>query len=255
MKEATRELNRLARMHPDSAEASVIRTFLTTMTELPWNERSTDQLDMEKAEEILDEDHYGLEKVKDRVLEYLAVRKLRARKPPRVNCPRRRQRPDPAVRRTARGRQDLDRQVDRQSLGRGTYVSRGGRDESDIRGHRRTYIGSMPGRIIRHPPGRHQEPGVPARRGRQAGRQLPGKPQLRAARGARPAQNNAFVDHYLGVPFDLSECCSSHGELRQPDTEALFDRMELIGSTATSSRRSSRSPSVTCCRARSRRTV
>src|SRR5690625_2075131 len=210
MKEATRELNRLARMHPDSAEASVIRTFLTTMTELPWNERSTDQLDMEKAEEILDEDHYGLETVKDRVLEYLAVRKLKSEKAAKgeqteddVNKGKIRLRLGP----TGAGETSIAKSIAK-SLGREyVRISLGGaRDESDIRGHRRTYIGSMPGRIIQ---------GI-----RQAGTKNPvflldevdklgasyqGDPSSALLEVLDPAQNNAFVDHYLGVPFDLSE--------------------------------------------------
>src|SRR5690625_674527 len=234
MKEATRELNRLARMHPDSAEASVIRTFLTTMTELPWNERSTDQLEMEKAEEILDEDHYGLEKVKDRVLEYLAVRKLKSEKAAKGELPE----DDvnkgpillfagpPGVGKTSIAKsiaKSLGREYVRISLG-------GARDESDIRGHRRTYIGSMPGRFIQ---------GI-----RQAGTKNPvflldevdklgasyqGDPSSALLEVLDPAQNNAFVDHYLGVPFDLSEVLFvATANYSNQIPEALFDRMELI---------------------------
>ena len=234
MKEATRELNRLARMHPDSAEASVIRTFLTTMTELPWNDRSVDQLDIDKAADVLNEDHYGLEQVKDRILEYLAVRKLKSEKVEEGDLddgdankgPILLFAGPPGVGKTSIAQsiaKSLGREYVRISLG-------GARDESDIRGHRRTYIGSMPGRIIQ---------GI-----RQAGTKNPvflldevdklgasyqGDPSSALLEVLDPAQNHSFVDHYLGVPFDLSEVLFvATANYANQIPEALYDRMELI---------------------------
>ena len=234
MKEAQRELNRLSRMHPDSAEASVIRTYLTTLTELPWNVRSDDKLDMEAASGVLEEDHYGLEKVKDRVLEYLAVRKLKQDRAEKgeLDAAEVNRGPillfvgPPGVGKTSIAKsigKALGREYVRISLG-------GARDESDIRGHRRTYIGSMPGRIIQ---------GI-----RQAGTKNPvflldevdklgvsyqGDPSSALLEVLDPAQNNTFVDHYLGVPFDLSEVLFvATANYAQQIPEALMDRMELI---------------------------
>ena len=237
-KEADRELGRLERMGQEAMEAQVIRTYLETIAELPWSKRSEEHLDVERASDILAEDHYALGDVKDRILEFLAVRQLRQRagagtSPPGAGSGENADRSPillfvgpPGV-----GKTSLARSIAR-AMGREyVRVSLGGvRDEADIRGHRRTYVGAMPGRIIQ---------GM-----KQAGTRNPvflldeldklgvsfqGDPAAALLEVLDPAQNDTFTDHYLGVPFDLSEVLFiGTANFIQNIPAPLLDRMEVV---------------------------
>jgi len=221
-KEALRELERLQRTPQGSPDYSGIIDYLEWMCELPWSKSTRDKLDIDRAREILDEDHYGLDKIKRRILEFLAVRKLNPKGKGTILCfsgP-------PGVGKTSLGRsiaRALGRNFIRMSVG-------GVRDEADIRGHRRTYIGSIPGRVIQEiRKAGSNNPVLMLDEVDKIGSDFRGDPASALLEVLDPAQNNSFQDHYLGVPFDLSNVmfiCTANYMDRVP--HALRDRMEVI---------------------------